>query len=63
MKTITLENRIKFIINDSIAYILIEHFNKMSISSKISDTTASDMAKTDYSNTPDLISDFNHSSD
>lgn len=63
MKTITLKNGVKFIVNDSIAHLLIKHFDKVSISSNISDTTASDVDKTDYSNTPDLISDFNHLSD
>lgn len=64
MKTITLENDVKIIVaNDNIAQIFIKHFNQMSISVKISDTTASDINKTNYSNAPDLISDANHLSD
>ena len=61
MKTITLENGVKIIVaNDNIAHIFIKHFNQMSISAKISDTTESDIEKANYSNTPNLISDFNH---
>ena len=60
MKTITLENGIKLIVaNDDIASLFIKHFNQMSISAKISDTTASDMEKANHSNAPNLISDFN----
>ena len=60
MKTIALENGVKFIVADSIAHSLIEYFNKMYISFKISDTTESDVSKTDYGNAPNLIFDANH---
>ena len=61
MKTITLENSIKLIVaNNNIAHIFIKHFNQMSISAKISDTTSSDIEKANHSNAPNLISDFNH---
>lgn len=60
MKTITLENGVKFIVADCIAHSLIEHFNKMHISFKISDTTESDVSKAYYSNAPNLTFDVNH---
>ena len=64
MKTITLENGVKLIVaDDYIANILNEHFNKIPTPSKVSDTTASDINKTNYSNAPNLISDANHLSD
>lgn len=60
MKTITLENGVKIIVaNDNIASLFIKHFNQMSISAKISDTTSSDIEKANHNNTPNLISDFN----
>lgn len=60
MKTITLENGVKIIVaNDHIASLFIKHFNQMSISAKISDTTASDIEKANHNNAPNLISDFN----
>ena len=63
MKTITLENEVKFIVADSIAHIFIEHLTNMAISFKIFDTTAGDINKTNYSGVPNFISDFNHLSD
>jgi hypothetical protein len=61
MKTITLENGIKLIvINGNIAHILIEHFNRLSISANITDTTETDLDKVNYINASCLISDFNN---
>ena len=60
MKTITLKNGIKLIVNNNIAHSLIEHFNKMHISFNIFDTTKSDVSKTDYGNATNLIFDANH---
>ena len=61
MKTITLENGIKLIvINSNIAHILTEHFNRLSISANITDTTETDLDKVNYINTSCLISDFNN---
>lgn len=61
MKTITLENGIKLIvINSDIAHILIEHFNRLSISANITDTTETDLDKVNYINASCLISDFNN---
>lgn len=60
MKTIILENGVKIIVaNDNIASLFIKHFNQMPISAKTSDTTVSDMEKTNHNNAPNLISDFN----
>ena len=60
MKTITLENGIKLIVNSNIAHILIAHFNRLSISANIADTTLDELDKVNYTNYPCLISDFNH---
>ena len=61
MKTITLENGIKLIvINSNIAHILIERFNRLSISANITDTTETDLDNVNYINASYLISDFNN---
>lgn len=61
MKTITLENGIKLIVmNSDIAHILIEQFNRLSISANVADTTQNEVDKANYTNYPCLLSDFNH---
>lgn len=60
MKTITLKNGIKLIVNNNIAHILIAQFNRLSISANIADTTETDLDKTNYTNDPCLVSDFNN---
>ena len=60
MKTITLKNGIKLIVNNNIAHILIAQFNRSSISANIADTTKNDLDKVNYTNYPCLMSDFNY---
>lgn len=59
MKTITLENGIKLVVNVNIAHILITQFNRLSILANIADTTENDLDKANYTNYPCLVSDFN----
>lgn len=61
MNIIILENGIKIlVINNNIAHILIAHFNRLSISANIVDTTKNDLDKANYTNYPSLISNFNN---
>lgn len=60
MKTITLENGIKLVVNVNIAHILITQFNRLSILANIADTTENDLDKANYTNYPCLVSDFNN---
>lgn len=60
MKTITLENGIKLVVNGNIAHILVAQFNRLSIPANVADTTKNDLDKANYTNYPCLISDFNH---
>lgn len=60
MKTITLKNGIKLIVNNNIAHILIAQFNRSSISANIADTTENELDKVNYINYLCLVSDFNN---
>lgn len=60
MKTITLENGIKLVVNGNITHILIAQFNRLSISTNVADTTKNDLDKANYTNYPCLVSDFNY---
>jgi hypothetical protein len=60
MKTITLENGIKLVVNGNIAHILLAQFNQLSISANVADTTKNDLDKVNYTNYPCLMSDFNY---
>lgn len=60
MKTITLENGIKLVVNVNIAHILIAQFNRSSISANIADTTENELDKVNYINYLCLVSDFNN---
>ena len=60
MKTITLYNGVKLIVNSNIAHILIDQFNRLSIPANVADTTEIELNKVNYTNYPCLISDFNN---